>query len=87
MRNGVDVFQQDRELVAAQTGHGIGRADAGPEPFRDQTQQLVTCGVPEAVVDILEPVEVDEQHRQHPSTPLRAGQSMTDTVLEQSPVR
>ena len=39
----------------------IRRAEAGPQPFRDHDQDLVAGGVPQAVVDGLEVVEVDEQ--------------------------
>ena len=39
------------------------RRGARPRPLRDLDEQLVAGGVAERVVDRLEPVEVDEQHR------------------------
>ena len=39
------------------------RGDDDAEPVRDHDQQLVAAGMAEAVVDHLEAVEVDEQHR------------------------
>ena len=54
---------QDRELVAAQARDQVALAHGGPEPLRDLDQQAVAGLVPEAVVDDLEVVEVEEQHR------------------------
>ena len=57
--------QQDGELVAADAGDQVTGADAALEPLGDGEQHLVTGGVPAAVVDVLEAVEVDEQQA-HP---------------------
>ena len=54
---------EDRELVAAEPGHGVALADHRPEPRGDQPEQLVTHVVPEGVVDLLEVVEVQQQQR------------------------
>ena len=63
----VDVLEQDRELVAAEPGGGVGRADAYRDALSDLEQNPVADGVTEAVVDGLEVVEIDEQngHSQH----------------------
>ena len=58
----VHVGAQDRELVAAEAGHRVGRAQDAAEPVPDGHQQLVARIVAEAVVDHLEVVEVEEQH-------------------------
>ncbi len=52
-----------RELVAAQTRDGIDLADAGIEPVRDRAQQFIADQMPERVVDLLEIVEVEAEHR------------------------
>ena len=52
---------QHGELVSAQAGHGVGRADRGPHPGGDDAQQVVAGLVAQRVVHALEPVEVDEQ--------------------------
>ena len=57
------VLEQDRELVAAQAGRGVGRAQGRLQALADLGQQLVARGVPERVVDRLEVVEVHEQDR------------------------
>ncbi len=59
-----------------------------PEPRRHDDEDLVADGGPEAVVDLLEAVEVEEAHRQ----PLAAGADTTGVgvqqpVVEQRPVR
>ena len=58
-----DVVEQERELVAAQPGDGVVRAERTFQAACDRLEQLVAAGVAEAVVDDLEAVEVEEQHR------------------------
>ena len=41
----------------------------------------------EAVVDLLEPVEIEEQHRERVLRPLRAGQRLVEAIAEESAVR
>ena len=57
-----DAVEQHRELVAAEAGDGVRRADGRLEPARDRDQQPVSHVVAERVVDELEAVEVEEQH-------------------------
>ena len=79
-----DPLQQHRELVAAQAGRGVGRAQAALEPPGGRDQQLVAGGVAEAVVDVLEVVQVDEQDGQVALA--RAGQGVLDPLGEQGAV-
>ena len=58
-----EALEQDRELVAAEPGRGVGAAEHRLQPGRDVDEEPVAHGVAEAVVDGLERVEVDEQHR------------------------
>ena len=53
----------DRELVAAEPARGHLVGNHRLEAARDLLQQMVAGDVAEAVVDRLEPVEVDQQHR------------------------
>ena len=76
----VQVGQADGELVAAETGHRVRAAQGGAQPFRDLTQQQVAGVVAERVVDVLEPVEVEQQQTRRCSrhagprpAPARAG--------------
>ena len=53
--------QQHRELVAAEPRHRAGGTDHLRQPAADLPQQVVTGDMPQRVVHILEPVEVDQQ--------------------------
>src|SRR5437763_13464156 len=57
-----EVVQQNRELVAAKPRDRVARAQTAFELARDGDEQLIADGMPEAVVDHLEAVEVKEQH-------------------------
>jgi len=58
-----DVLQQDGELVAAQARGGVRAAQAAPDALGHGHQQRVAGRMAERVVDRLEAVQVDEQHR------------------------
>ena len=60
----VDAVEKHRELVATEPRRRVGRAHERIDARRDPLQQKVTGAVPEAVVDRLEVIEVEEQHRQ-----------------------
>ena len=65
----------DGELVAAEPGHQVtGRRTASVSRALDLDQQPVADGVPERVVDVLEPVQVEQQQRQvrRPGSPRAA---------------
>ena len=53
----------------------------------DPAQHGVARGMPVGVVDLLEPVEIDEEHRGAPAGALRVRQGLLDAVDEQRPVR
>ena len=53
---------EDNEFVAAPAGDQIARADDAGEPACDLRQKLVAGGVAQAVVDLLEIVEIEEHH-------------------------
>ncbi len=57
------VRQQDGELVAAHPGQEVARPQGLLQARTHQRQQVVADGVPEAVVDLLEPVQVDHHDR------------------------
>ena len=64
----------------------LGRVTLG-EAAGNLLQQLVAGAVAEAVVDLLEAVEVDEQHREHLLGPRRAGERLVEPVAEERAVR
>ena len=81
------VLQQDRELVAAQAGRGVGGAKRGLQPLAHLGQQQVAGHVAQGVVDGLEVVEVHEQHRDRLVVALLSIDGVRDAVVEQRPVR
>ena len=76
---------EDDELVTPETGGEVAVADGRAQPARHLLQQLVAGLMSQGVVDLLELVEVHEQHG-HPLTrraPLERGPRV---LLERGPV-
>ena len=80
------VLDQHGELVTAEPGHGVAGADAVPDPVGDVAQKTVAGGVPEAVVDQFEVVEVEQQHRDRRSRAEAQLHRVVQPVGEQRPV-
>jgi len=59
----VGLRHQHRELVAREAGDDVGGADAFAQGGGDAADQVVALLVAEAVVDLLQPVDVDHHHR------------------------
>jgi hypothetical protein len=84
----VDGFAQHRELVPAQTSHRVPRADGLLEAVADLHQQEVAGVMPQGVVDRLELVQVEEDHRHRAlGRAVLPGQSHVQAVAEQGTVR
>ena len=75
--------EEHGELVAAEAGHHRLLALEFAEALADHLQQPVADVVPQGVVDILEPVDVHEQHGCRPGH----GQPSLEPLLEVQPVR
>ena len=88
-RGSVGVLEQHGELVAAHARDGVAGAQRGVEAERDRLQQLVAGVVAERVVDHLEAVEVEEEHRGARAGPAAAcsPQRLLQPVEEQRAVR
>ena len=80
------LLDEHGELVAAEPRRGVARADAGEQPPRQLDQQLVAGGVAEGVVDVLEVVEVDEEHRDPLARSPRACERVLEPLGEQHAV-
>ncbi len=78
--------QQHDELVAAETGHDVVGPQHADQALGRGEQQLVAGGVPERVVDDLEPVEVEEEQRHRPGRPVAPHQDAGQLVEQQGPV-
>ena len=82
------ILDEHRELVTAESRHGIRRAHAGEQSPGGFDQQRVPGAVPQAVVDGLEVVEIQEQQRERRlAATLRPGQGVLRTVAQQRAVR
>ena len=53
-------FDENDELVTAEAAHGVLPAGSATQALGERAQQLVSRRVTEAVIDVLEPVDVDE---------------------------
>ena len=60
----VDPGKQRGELVAAEPGGNVARADLSTQRVSHNTECLVTLVMSVLVVDLLEPVDVEEHERQ-----------------------
>ncbi len=79
-------FEQDDELVAAESGHRILGTDAVEQPRGRLLEQLVAGDMAERVIDHLEVVEIDEHHAETFARALGARQRQVQAVVEQRPV-
>ena len=77
---------QDHELVAAQPANRVGLAQAGMQALGGRLEQQITARQAEGVVDALEPIQIEQQHRHHPAAPARARQRLVEIIPEQRPV-
>jgi hypothetical protein len=74
------------ELVAAQARDGVFVAEQAPQAAGDLAEQQVAHVVAEVVVDRLEVVQVDEEHRHLGVVAAGAAQHAVDAVGQQGPV-
>ena len=81
-----DVLQQHCELVAAEAGQGVARAQGRGDALGDGHEQTVAGLVADAVVDELEAVHVREQHAVGGAAALAATQRLLQAVEENPPV-
>ena len=77
-----DEIRQQGELVASEPGEAVGVTDACLQPGGSQPEQLVSLGVAQAVVDVLEAVEVAEEQRQLAPVDLGLGQARLQRLGE-----
>ena len=77
----LDVAEQDDELVPAHPGNGVARPHGLLEPVGDLAQHMVAGVVAVPVVDRLEAVEVDVDHR-HAALVAAAEADIVDGDLE-----
>ena len=78
--------EQHHEFVAAEAGHRILRANRLLQALGHGLQQLVAVMVAEAVVDGLEPVEVEKHQRKTLAGTIAGGNRLGDAVFQQAAV-
>ncbi len=78
--------QQNDEFVATQAGYGVNVAYLLFQALGDALEQQVADRVAKAVVDVLEAVEVQEQHCALAVGHLRAGEYALQPVFEQGAI-
>ena len=77
---------KDDKFVAAPARDQIARADNGAEPAGDLDQELVAGAVAEAIIDLLEIVEVEKHHGQAVAGSAVATKSECELLLETSAI-
>lgn len=80
------VGNEDGELVAPEPGHGIGLADDLLKAPCHLDKGLVTTGMSQAVVDVLEPVEVEREERGRETSVVESCERLADPVAQQGAV-
>ena len=83
-----NIFHHDHELVASEARDGITGAAGFFDPLRNGSQELVSGEMAEAVVDVLEPVEVEEKDGEAVlRVPFGASEGVTKSVHQHGAVR
>ncbi len=77
----------DDELVTAESGQRVSGAQVVGESGRHGQQHPVTDPVAEGVVDDLEPVEVEVEHRQHTGCSVKPDEYLAESVHQHAAVR
>src|SRR5439155_25814114 len=77
----------DAELVAAGTGDGVAAADRRGEDGCDVAQQAVAGGVALRVVDLLETIEVEDEHGELAPDATVAGDLVLEPLVTHPQVR
>ncbi|MNZ73944.1 hypothetical protein D3C78_923780 [compost metagenome] len=60
---GIDPGQHQHELIAGQAPGDVRLPQHAMQALRHDLQQLIAGGVPQGIVDLLEAVQIDKQHR------------------------
>jgi hypothetical protein len=67
------VFDQDGEFVAAEARDRVGLAQPPPQALGHDDQEAIARRVPEAIIDRLEAVQVEDHHRDQRTMAPRPG--------------
>ena len=78
--------QKNRQFIAAEARGGIHAADLRFDAVRDLFESIVARQMPVAVVDALEPIDVDHQACDRSAAALRARQFFFQALLQVAPI-
>ncbi len=81
------VLEHDDELVTAHSHDHVFRSHGRSNSLGDRLQKLVAGLVPAGVIDVLEAIEVEKQHRQHLTRRTRLLDGTRQVGGEKQPVR
>ena len=79
-------LENDDEFVAAEPRHDVAGTQGAAQPVGDFHQQHVAGIVAQRIVDDLEPVEIDEQHRKLPLVAVRGLDRVVQQLVEHLPI-
>ena len=82
----VDLRGEQHELVAADARQRVVLAKQRRDALRDEAKQRVARAVAQRVVDHLEAVEIEEEHRELVTVAVRVGDRQVEPVQEELPV-
>ena len=82
LQAGWEPLRHHDQLVAADPGHEFTCAADRHQPLRDAHQQRIACRVAKGVVDLLEAIKVEVQHRNSPAVTVRPGQRRLQLIAQ-----
>src|SRR3990172_10560406 len=80
------LFEDDRELVAAEAGHGFAIASDAAQKLRHGLEHAVAGLVTKGIVDLLESIQVDEHEGRTLAGAARLREGMVQPIMEQRAV-
>src|SRR5260370_1370442 len=83
----VGVGRQHGELIAAKQRDGVSGPQHAAQSRCHLLQEAVASIMAERVVDVLESIEVEEQHAEHPLIATRGEQGLAQAVSEKAAIR
>jgi hypothetical protein len=78
--------KQHDEFIAALAAHRVGTAHAFHQPPGDRPEKLVARRMPQGIIDMLEAVQIQEQHRQLRPVARRQGDRELDPLLQEGTI-
>ena len=78
--------QYDYKLVPADTRDRVAVTQCTRQPPGEFAQHVISHGMPQRVVDVLETVQIQKHHRHLPALPARMRQRLRKSIMEQATV-